>query len=74
MIKSYSHLDLNRPMFGCRFERKRHLLLEGDLKLKDSNTSKASISEFLLVKLNGSYLDGSPLLSFDGHSVDLQAV
>lgn len=29
-------------MLNCPPERKRHLLLEGDLKLKDSSTSKVS--------------------------------
>lgn len=40
LLKSYSQLDLNRPMLDCPPERRRHLLLEGDLKLKDSGTSK----------------------------------
>ncbi|KAJ8950114.1 hypothetical protein NQ318_017839 [Aromia moschata] len=38
--KSLTQLDLTRPMLNCPVERKRHLLLEGDLKLKDSGTSK----------------------------------
>lgn len=42
LLRSYSILDLNRPMLNCPPERKRHLLLEGDLKLKDSNTSKVT--------------------------------
>lgn len=42
LLRSHSILDLNRPMLNCPPERKRHLLLEGDLKLKDSNTSKVT--------------------------------
>lgn len=38
---------LTSPMLNCHPDRKRHLLLEGDLKFKDSSTSKVSI--FLLI-------------------------
>lgn len=43
MVQKHSHLDLSQPMPGCPPDRKRHLLLEGDLKLKDSTTSKVNI-------------------------------
>lgn len=38
--KTLMQLDLRRPMINCPPERKRHLLREGDLKLKDNLTSK----------------------------------
>ncbi|XP_060517606.1 pleckstrin homology domain-containing family G member 5 isoform X2 [Cylas formicarius] len=49
--KSFTQLDLTRPMLGCPQERKRHLLLEGDLKLKDSGTSKVEVHCFLLTDM-----------------------
>ncbi|KAK5646254.1 hypothetical protein RI129_004718, partial [Pyrocoelia pectoralis] len=51
LLKSYTQLDLNKPMIGCPIERKRHLLLEGDLKLKDSATSKMEVHCFLLTDM-----------------------
>lgn len=38
-------------MLGCPLERRRHLLLEGDLKFKDSNTSKMEVHCFLLTDM-----------------------
>lgn len=38
-------------MLNCPPERKRHLLLEGDLKLKDSNTSKVSVYSIFFIIL-----------------------
>jgi pleckstrin domain-containing family G protein 5 len=49
--KCYTHLDLTRPMLNCPAERKRHLLLEGDLKLKDSGASKLEVHCFLLTDM-----------------------
>ncbi|KAL1497170.1 hypothetical protein ABEB36_008171 [Hypothenemus hampei] len=49
--KSFTQLDLTRPMLGCQPERKRHLLLEGDLKLKDSGASKIEVHCFLLTDM-----------------------
>ncbi|XP_076256020.1 uncharacterized protein LOC143193589 isoform X2 [Rhynchophorus ferrugineus] len=49
--KSLTQLDLTRPMLGCPPERKRHLLLEGDLKLKDSGASKIEVHCFLLTDM-----------------------
>ncbi|XP_072388521.1 uncharacterized protein [Diabrotica undecimpunctata] len=49
--KSLTQLDLTRPMLNCPGERKRHLLLEGDLKLKDSGTSKMEVHCFLLTDM-----------------------
>ncbi|CAH1127821.1 unnamed protein product [Ceutorhynchus assimilis] len=46
--KSLTQLDLTRPMLGCPQERKRHLLLEGDLKMKDTGASKVEVHCFLL--------------------------
>lgn len=39
-------------MLNCPPERKRHLLLEGDLKLKDSSTSKVSFHRKVNKNLN----------------------
>ncbi|XP_074040485.1 uncharacterized protein isoform X2 [Leptinotarsa decemlineata] len=49
--KSLTQLDLTRPMLNCPVERKRHLLLEGDLKLKDSGASKMEVHCFLLTDM-----------------------
>lgn len=49
--KSFTQLDLTRPMLSCPPERKRHLLLEGDLKLKDSGASKIEVHCFLLTDM-----------------------
>ncbi|XP_030757570.1 pleckstrin homology domain-containing family G member 5 isoform X1 [Sitophilus oryzae] len=49
--KSLTQLDLTRPMLACPPERKRHLLLEGDLKLKDSGASKIEVHCFLLTDM-----------------------
>ncbi|XP_063917927.1 pleckstrin homology domain-containing family G member 5-like isoform X1 [Zophobas morio] len=49
--KSFTHLDLTRPMLNCPGDRKRHLLLEGDLKLKDSGASKLEVHCFLLTDM-----------------------
>ncbi|XP_015835650.1 pleckstrin homology domain-containing family G member 5 isoform X2 [Tribolium castaneum] len=49
--KIYTHLDLTRPMLNCHPERKRHLLLEGDLKLKDTGASKLEVHCFLLTDM-----------------------
>lgn len=38
-------------MLNCPPERKRHLLLEGDLKLKDSGASKVEVHCFLLTDM-----------------------
>jgi pleckstrin domain-containing family G protein 5 len=38
-------------MLNCPAERKRHLLLEGDLKLKDSGASKLEVHCFLLTDM-----------------------
>ncbi|XP_044750669.1 pleckstrin homology domain-containing family G member 5 isoform X2 [Coccinella septempunctata] len=49
--KALTQFDLNRPMLNCPVERKRHLLLEGDLKLKDSGASKTEVHCFLLTDM-----------------------
>ncbi|XP_045471611.1 pleckstrin homology domain-containing family G member 5 isoform X1 [Harmonia axyridis] len=49
--KTLTQFDLNRPMLNCPVERKRHLLLEGDLKLKDSGASKMEVHCFLLTDM-----------------------
>ncbi|XP_049822174.1 uncharacterized protein LOC109603045 isoform X2 [Aethina tumida] len=49
--KTLMQLDLRRPMINCPPERKRHLLREGDLKLKDNLTSKMEVHCFLLTDM-----------------------
>ncbi|CAG9814235.1 unnamed protein product, partial [Phaedon cochleariae] len=49
--RTLTQLDLTRPMLNCPVERKRHLLLEGDLKLKDSGASKMEVHCFLLTDM-----------------------
>ncbi|CAH1978622.1 unnamed protein product [Acanthoscelides obtectus] len=44
--RTLTSLDLTRPMLNCPVERKRHLLLEGDLKLKDSSTSSKCTASY----------------------------
>ncbi|GLV48672.1 dynein axonemal intermediate chain 2 [Carabus blaptoides fortunei] len=51
LVQKHNHLDLSQPMPGCPPDRKRHLLLEGDLKLKDSTTSKMEVHCFLLTDI-----------------------
>ncbi|XP_017778525.1 PREDICTED: pleckstrin homology domain-containing family G member 5 isoform X2 [Nicrophorus vespilloides] len=51
LLKSHNQLDLNKPMLNCPPERRRHLLLEGDLKLKDNSTSKMEVHCFLLTDM-----------------------
>ncbi len=41
-MQLHCRLDLTAPMPGCAANHRRHLLLEGDLKLKEANGSKAS--------------------------------
>ncbi|KAJ9582072.1 hypothetical protein L9F63_003574, partial [Diploptera punctata] len=48
LLKLHSELDLTCPMPGCHVTQRRHLLLEGDLKLKDNITSKMDVHCFLL--------------------------
>lgn len=43
IVRSHSNLDLTRPMLGCSSDRRRHLILEDDFKLKDTLSSKVSI-------------------------------
>jgi len=39
-VQSHCRLDLTAPMPGCAENYRRHLLFEGDLKLKEGNASK----------------------------------
>lgn len=73
LLKSYSILDLNKPMLNCVPERKRHLLLEGDLKLKDSGTSKVfSYTSIKQHKIICSLLsDGSTLFFINRYVTNL---
>lgn len=40
LVQSHCRLDLTSPMPGCTENHRRHLLLEGDLKLKEGSGSK----------------------------------
>uniref|UniRef100_A0A1B6DWN8 DH domain-containing protein n=1 Tax=Clastoptera arizonana TaxID=38151 RepID=A0A1B6DWN8_9HEMI len=51
LVKSYNDLDLTCPMPGCCNSQQRHLLLEGDLKLKDNATSKVDVHCFLFTDM-----------------------
>ncbi|XP_025830942.1 uncharacterized protein LOC108742195 isoform X2 [Agrilus planipennis] len=51
LLKNYSRLDLNKPMVGCSPGRRRHLIMEGDLKLKDNTISKTEVHCFLLTDM-----------------------
>ncbi|XP_075213520.1 uncharacterized protein LOC142319765 isoform X3 [Lycorma delicatula] len=51
LVRSYNELDLTCPMPGCCNSQRRHLLLESDLRLKDSNTSKIDVHCFLFTDM-----------------------
>ncbi|XP_046670725.1 pleckstrin homology domain-containing family G member 5 isoform X2 [Homalodisca vitripennis] len=51
LVKSYNDLDLTCPMPGCCNSQRRHLLLEGDLKIKDNVTSKMDVHCFLFTDM-----------------------
>ena len=40
LIQLHCRLDLTAPMPGCSVRQKRHLLFEGDLKLREGTASK----------------------------------
>ena len=40
LLATTSHLDLTAPMPGCAVGQRRHLLLEGDLKMREGSSSK----------------------------------
>lgn len=45
MVKSYSNMfDLCGPIKGCAVSAGRHLFMEGDLKLKDSQGKVSAVS------------------------------
>jgi pleckstrin homology domain-containing family G member 5 len=47
MVRSHCDLDLTRPMHLCSEHQRRHLLIEGDLKLRDQASSKMDVHCFL---------------------------
>lgn len=52
LIRMYSHLDITTvPMPGCPKDSSRTLIREGDLKLKDSTTSKMEVHVLLLTDM-----------------------
>ncbi|XP_039280848.1 pleckstrin homology domain-containing family G member 5 isoform X3 [Nilaparvata lugens] len=51
LVKSYNELDLTCPMPGCSNSQRRHLILESDLRLKDSSTSKIDVHCFLFTDM-----------------------
>ena len=38
LVSAHCRLDLTSPMPGCTDNQRRHLLFEGDLKLKEGST------------------------------------
>ncbi|XP_052122364.1 pleckstrin homology domain-containing family G member 5 isoform X2 [Frankliniella occidentalis] len=51
MVKLHSLLDLTRPMPDCPAAQRRYLLQEGDLRLRDLNSSKADVHCFLFTDM-----------------------
>jgi hypothetical protein len=43
LVQLHCRLDLTSPMPGCAETHRRHLFLEGDLKLKEGLSSKVSV-------------------------------
>lgn len=50
-VKQYSDLQLSQPMPGCPEHLSRHLLHQGDYKLRDHNTSKTDVHVFVFTDL-----------------------
>ena len=51
MLATTSHLDLTSPMPGCAVGQRRHLLMEGDLKMKEGSSSKIDVHCFLFTDM-----------------------
>lgn len=50
-VKQYSELQLSQPMPGCPEHLSRHLLHQGDYRLRDNNTSKTDVHVFIFTDL-----------------------
>ncbi|KAF2360500.1 Dbl (DH) domain [Trinorchestia longiramus] len=50
-VKQYSELQLSQPMPGCPEHLSRHLLHQGDYKLRDHHTSKTDVHVFIFTDL-----------------------
>ncbi|KAA0191040.1 hypothetical protein HAZT_HAZT006972 [Hyalella azteca] len=50
-VKQHSELHLSQPMPGCPEHLSRHLLHQGDYKLRDHNTSKTDVHVFIFTDL-----------------------
>ena len=63
LISAHCRLDLTSPMPGCTDNQRRHLLFEGDLKLKEGSTKvlnnycKESLIRSFLIKLCSYFLE-----------------
>ncbi|XP_042222520.1 uncharacterized protein LOC121866850 isoform X2 [Homarus americanus] len=51
IVRNYSDLNLTQPMPGCPEHMPRHLLHHGDLRFRDSHTSKMDVHVFLFTDL-----------------------
>lgn len=51
LLATTSHLDLTSPMPGCAVGQRRHLLFEGDLKMKEGSSSKIDVHCFLFTDM-----------------------
>ena len=51
LLATSSHLDLTSPMPGCAVGQRRHLLMEGDLKMKEGSSSKMDVHCFLFTDM-----------------------
>ena len=51
LLATSSHLDLTSPMPACAVGQRRHLLMEGDLKMKEGSSSKIDVHCFLFTDM-----------------------
>jgi pleckstrin domain-containing family G protein 5 len=51
LLATSSHLDLTCPMPGCAPGQRRHLLMEGDLKMREGSSSKIDVHCFLFTDM-----------------------
>ena len=51
LLATSSHLELTSPMPGCAVGQRRHLLMEGDLKMKEGSSSKIDVHCFLFTDM-----------------------
>ena len=49
LISAHCRLDLTAPMPGCTDNQRRHLIFEGDLKLKEASTKVNDSVKYKLI-------------------------